>query len=198
MPPPAPAPAPAPGLWSATAPPPPAPTPAPPVEVEVAGIGLVAAVDPVGVGRAGSMEIPADASRVGWYKYGPTPGSATGSSVLAGHVDSRRQGRGAMFALRGLEVGEPVRVRLADGTVVGYRVVARELLAKADLPVTELFSRAGPPRLTLITCGGDYDRASGGYQDNVVVTAVPEDPDGSDQAADVESHATTVHTIGIA
>ena len=31
----------------------------------------------------------------------------------------------------------------------------------------------GDPRLTLISCGGYYDRANGGYQDNVVVTAVP-------------------------
>lgn len=144
------------------------------------------------------MVIPKDAHRVGWYQHGAAPGSATGSAVLAGHVDSRRQGRGAMFALREVEVGEPVRVRLADGTIIGYRVVARELLAKAALPVTELFSRAGPHRLTLITCGGDYDRAIGGYQDNVVVTAVPEDLTGSALAADVENHATTVRTTGIA
>jgi len=29
----------------------------------------------------------------------------------------------------------------------------------------------GAPVLTLVTCGGSYDRARGGYQANVVVTA---------------------------
>jgi hypothetical protein len=164
---------PAPGLWSPAEAPPPAAAPARPVEVDIAGIGVAAAIDPVGVGRDGSMVIPDDALRVGWYQYGAAPGSATGSAVLAGHVDSLRQGRGAMFPLREIEVGASVRVRLADGTVVGYRVVARDQLAKEGLPVAELFSRTGPPRLTLITCGGDYDRAAGGYQHNVVVTAVP-------------------------
>jgi hypothetical protein len=174
------------------------PAPAPPVEVDIAGIGVIAPIDPVGVDRDGSMVIPGDAHRVGWYQHGAAPGSAGGSAVLAGHVDSRRQGRGAMFALRDAEVGEPVHVRLADGTVVAYRVVARELLPKAALPVAELFSSTGPPRLTLITCGGDYDRANGGYRDNVVVTAIPESPNAPAAAGDVDSPATTIRTPGIA
>jgi hypothetical protein len=203
-PPPAPSPAPPPAppssrvLWQPAPVPTPAPAAAAPVEVDIAGVGVVAAIDPVGVDRDGSMVIPEDAHRVGWYEHGAAPGSDKGSAVLAGHVDSRRQGRGAMFALRNVEVGEPIRVRLADGTIVGYRVVAHELVAKAALPVTELFSRAGPPRLTLITCGGDYDRGSGGYQDNVVVTAVPEGPTGSALGADVESHSTIAGRTGIA
>ena len=188
----------APGLWVAapTAPAPPAP--APPVEVDIAGIGVVAAIDAVGVSGDGSMVIPRDAHRVGWYRHGAAPGSASGSAVIAGHVDSRRQGRGAMFELRNVQVGDPVRVRLADGTVLGYRIIARELLAKAALPLTELFSRAGPHRLTLITCGGDYDPATGGYQDNVVVTAVPDALDGSALAGGGEGEGITVRTPGVA
>ena len=195
---PAPDPGPAPGLWAAAPKPPHAPAPAPPVEVDIDGVGVVAAIEPVGVGPDGSMVIPEDADRVGWYQYAAAPGSPGGSAVLAGHVDSRRQGRGAMFALRDVDVGAPVRVHLADGTTVSYRVVARELLAKAALPVDELFSRDGPPRLTLITCGGDYDRATGGYQHNLVVTAVPETADDPAPAALAHGQATTVRTVGIA
>ncbi len=174
-----------PGLWPvapevAT----PVPAPAPPVEVDIADAGILAGIDPVGVGQDGSMVIPTNADRVGWYQYGPAPGAAGGSAVLAGHVDSRRQGRGAMFALRWVEVGAPVRIRLADGVVVSYRVIARELLAKRDLPVADLFSGDGPPRLTLITCGGEYDGSSGGYRDNVVVTAVPDPAVEPDRVTD--------------
>ena len=72
-----------------------------------------------------------------------------------------------------LTVGDTMTVRTADGVKHRYRVVARELISKGRLPVTELFAVDGPPRLTIISCGGYYDEANGGYQDNVVVTAVP-------------------------
>jgi hypothetical protein len=36
-----------------------------------------------------------------------------------------------------------------------------------------VFARTGAPRLRLITCGGEYDVDAGGYQQNLVVTAVP-------------------------
>ena len=54
-----------------------------------------------------------------------------------------------------------------------YRVVSRELISKKRLPLEELFAIDGPARLTLISCGGYYDHDNGGYQDNVVVTAIP-------------------------
>ena len=50
---------------------------------------------------------------------------------------------------------------------------ARELLDKRALPVDLLFTREGPPRLTLVTCGGPFLPDIGGYRDNVVVVAEP-------------------------
>ncbi len=44
---------------------------------------------------------------------------------------------------------------------------------KRALPLEELFRRDGREVLTLITCGGPYLADAGGYQDNVVVSAVP-------------------------
>ena len=41
------------------------------------------------------------------------------------------------------------------------------------LPVDVLVSRDGPPRLTLVTCGGPFLPDVGGYRDNVVVVAEP-------------------------
>jgi hypothetical protein len=51
-------------------------------------------------------------------------------------------------------------------------VIGRQEFAKQDLPA-DLFSRQGPPTLTLITCGGAFDEATGHYVDNVVVVASP-------------------------
>lgn len=148
------------------------PTPRP-VLVEVPRLRLRATVLPVGVTADGAMRIPRDARRVGWYRFGPAPGAPEGSAVLAGHVDSRAQGRGVFFRLATIEVGDTVRVTQAGGEVLAYRVVARESIRKQRLPADELFARDGSPRLTLITCSGPYVAEQGGYQDNLVVTATP-------------------------
>jgi sortase (surface protein transpeptidase) len=147
-------------------------TPAP-TRLAVPALGIDAPVDPVGVSENGAMEIPADVARVGWYEFGPAPADAAGSIVLAGHVDSRTQGLGAMAALRDAAVGDEVQVTDAAGTVTRWQVVARETLHKEALPVQELFDRSGPPRLTLLTCGGPFLEELRSYRDNVVVLAEP-------------------------
>ncbi len=149
------------------------PDPAPaPVAVSVPGSGVAAAVDPVGVTGSGLMELPADVDRVGWYRFGPTPGQP-GSAVLAGHVDGAEQGLGPLAALRSVEPGQPVEVTDAAGRVSRWRVVSRDLVEKDALPLAALFARSGEPRLVLLTCGGPFRPELGSYRDNVVVVAVP-------------------------
>jgi sortase (surface protein transpeptidase) len=143
-----------------------------PVRLSVPALGVDSAVDPVGVEPDGQMTVPAEVDRVGWYRFGPAPGGA-GSAVIAGHVDSRTQGLGAMAPLRDAAVGDEVVVTDAAGTSTRWRVVSRELIEKQVLPLDRLFTRAGPPRLTLITCGGPFLPEYRSYRDNVVVIAEP-------------------------
>jgi hypothetical protein len=183
VPPPSAAAAPAPGSATSTvpsvpavptrdaAPTPPAAVPAP-VRLVVPALGVDAAVDAVGVAADGSMALPTDVDRVGWYRFGPVPG-AEGSAVLAGHVDGWDQGLGALAPLREAAVDDEVLVTDAVGTTTRWRVVGRELLEKEALPVDTLFARAGDPRLVLVTCGGPYLPDLRSYRDNVVVVAVP-------------------------
>ena len=65
------------------------PTP-PPVRLVVPDVGIDMAVDPVGVRDDGEMEIPEDADRAGWYRFGPAPADPAGATVVAAHVDSVR------------------------------------------------------------------------------------------------------------
>lgn len=143
-----------------------------PVRLEVPALGVDTAVDPVGVEPDGQMTIPAEVDRVGWYRFGPAPGDA-GSAVIAGHVDDREQGLGAMAPLREAEVGAEIVVTEAAGTAQRWQVVSRELIQKQVLPLDRLFARDGPPRLTLITCGGPFLPEFASYRDNVVVVAEP-------------------------
>ncbi len=145
-----------------------------PVGLDVDAIAIAAApVDPVGVEPGGSMEIPTDISRVGWYEYGPAPGDDEGTAVLTAHVDSRIQGKGVFYDLDALRPGDAVDVVMDDGTSRAFVVDEVRQIPKVDLPTGELFRRDGEPRLALITCGGDFDPSSRHYRDNLVVLATP-------------------------
>ena len=144
-----------------------------PTSLTIASLGVAAPVETIGVAPDGTVAIPHDADHVGWYQYGPAPGAASGSAVIVGHRDSRTQGRGALYNLGAVNLGDQIRIRLSNGRTLTYRVVERRLYLKQGLPWATFFTGQGPPRLTVITCGGDYVATRGGYQDNLIVTAVP-------------------------
>jgi hypothetical protein len=83
-----------------------------------------------------------------------------------------RFGLGPLVRLRDIEVADSLTVGLSDGGRLKYVVVRVERFDRDALPGS-LFSRSGPRILRIITCGGEYDADSGGYQSNLVVTAVP-------------------------
>jgi sortase (surface protein transpeptidase) len=145
---------------------------APPVRLAVPALGVDVAVDAVGVTADGQMALPGDVDRAGWYRFGPVPG-APGSAVVAGHVDDVEQGLGELAPLREAAPGDEVVVTDDAGVSTRWVVVGRELVDKQALPVDALFRRDGPPRLTLVTCGGPFLPEVGGYRDNVVVVAEP-------------------------
>jgi hypothetical protein len=144
----------------------------PPKKLRIPAIDVVASVNPVGVDAAGDFAVPPSVDQVGWYRFGPGVNASAGSVVIAGHVDSREQGRGAFFRLRELERGDEVTVTGDDGVVHTFRVIAREEYRKTKIPLDRYFARDGEPRLTLITCGGPFDPVARHYRDNIVITAV--------------------------
>ena len=76
------------------------------------------------------------------------------------------------YRLRDLGRGDAVRVRRADGRWLRFEVTGTARYAKAEFPTEAVF---GPVtgQVLMITCGGAFDRSSGHYLDNVVVTATP-------------------------
>jgi hypothetical protein len=171
------------------APPARAPDPGPamravPVHIRVASIGVDAELVQVGILEDDVMEVPDDVRTIGWYDPEPDPATGAGlgvipglqgTAVLAGHVDSRTQGRGALYDLRELAVGDTIEVDHADGSSTVWQVTDVIRYPKATLPYHEVFTWAGPPRLALITCGGEFDRTARSYTDNIVAYAVPLD-----------------------
>jgi hypothetical protein len=144
-----------------------------PARVTLRRLGIDAPVTGVGIDvRLGLLDVPPNIGSVGWWRDGAAPGSAAGTILLGGHVDSARRGAGAFYALKGARHGDTITLRSGGGTTRSYRVTSVRRVRKAALP-TSIFTRTGERRLVLVTCGGPFDSKIKRYRDNVIVTAVP-------------------------
>jgi Sortase domain len=144
-----------------------------PRQLAVPRLALEMPIVPTKVDGAGAMALPPKPTEIGWYAYGPRPGDPQGSAVLGGHLDSREYGIGPLAVLRRLRDGDVIVVRTTTGREA-FRVTSVRMIRKQALPLRTLFDRDGQRRLRIVTCGGPYIRFRGGYQDNLVVTAVPD------------------------
>ena len=149
-------------------------SPLEPGRVQISALGIDAPVFPVSIGLStGALAVPPRIHRAGWWQDGMTPGSRTGATLIAGHVDSAKAGLGAFGPLRGARRGQKVQVTTRNGRSITYRVVSVQVVPKSQLPAS-IYSRRGRERLVLVTCGGPFDSSVGHYRDNIVVTAVPD------------------------
>jgi hypothetical protein len=129
---------------------------------------------------------PADPQVLGWWADGAQPGAATGSALVVGHTV--HSGGGALDDLETLVEGDQVLVRSTrteDGEgalrTMEYVVETVRVYRKGRLAerAAELFSQEVDGRLVLLTCE-DWDGTR--YLSNVVVTALPVDPEVSPTA----------------
>jgi hypothetical protein len=141
-----------------------------PVWVSVPAIGIKkTSLIHLGLTKSGALQVPDTTTVAGWFTGGPRPG-ATGSAVIAGHVDSKT-GPGIFFWLRALKPGDKVYVGRADGTMAVFIVTRVHQYAKDKFPTAAVYGAVPDPELRLITCGGIFDRSLGSYLSNVVVFA---------------------------
>lgn len=126
-------------------------------------------VVPVGVDDDHALVLPPVTS-VGWWIGSSAVGDAHGQVVIAGHLDDDRGRIGTFAALSTLRPGDHVTVGATTRRAT-YRIVSLHVYRKTGLP-RSLFAAGGPPRLTLITCGGPFTPGKG-YADNVVAVGVP-------------------------
>jgi sortase (surface protein transpeptidase) len=145
-----------------------------PERITIPDIDVRSTVQPVGtVDRV--LQIPPKPWEVGWWEAGVGQGSDHGTTVLVAHLDSRTYGVGPFARAKDLRVGADMTLRDEPGDAQRYRVSAVDTYLKQGLPYEELFAQTGPPRVVLVTCGGQYDRDAGGWDSNVVVTFTPEE-----------------------
>ena len=140
-----------------------------PMTIEIPAIDSRAAVDPLGLNPDGTLAVPTDFGRAGWYTGRPTPG-ATGPAIIIAHVDSKA-GPAVFKRLRDLKPGDEVVVTRTDRSVVTFAVDRVESHPKKAFPTNAVYDPTPGATLRLITCGGSFDRKVGHYRDNVVAFA---------------------------
>jgi sortase (surface protein transpeptidase) len=133
-------------------------------------IGVDAVIDPVGVDSRRAMLAPPTLDDVAWYGLGPAPGQK-GDAVIAGHLGLPALPAVFRF-LRLLKPGDTFKVVWPDGHAVAFRVTTLAVMSASSVAPPGLFSRSGPPRLSLVTCAGSWDAAGRTYTERLIVTAV--------------------------
>ena len=141
-----------------------------PKRLMIPAIGVDAGFEFVGLSADGAMDVPKDAAKVAWYRLGPRPGER-GNAVVAGHVDWG--GKLAVFwALSRRKAGDVVEVTAADDRRYEFVVQWVRWYDASKAPVQEVFAQGDSTEITLITCGGEFDRSTRQYLSRVVVRAV--------------------------
>ena len=140
-----------------------------PITIQIPVIAASAPVDPLGLNRDGTLQVPTDFGRAGYYTGRPPPG-ATGPAIIVAHVDSK-SGPAVFARLRELKPGAEVTVTRADRSAVIFVVDRVESHRKNAFPTNAVYDPTPGSTLRLITCGGSFDRRAGHYRDNVIAFA---------------------------
>jgi hypothetical protein len=143
-----------------------------PVAIYIPHIGVRAKILSLGLTSRGTVRVPPLTRPfvTSWYNRGPTPG-APGAAVIFGHVDSAAVGPAVFYRLGDLRPGDLIYVTLQDQRTALFRVYSAALYQKAEFPDQAIYGYTSWPSLRLVTCGGQFDAATGHYLSNTVVFA---------------------------
>lgn len=142
--------------------------PTDPKYITLPSIGAEGFLRKVGVDQNKQVATPDNINMAGWFVDTVRPGEK-GNSIIDGHV-SGWVNKGIFKDLIKLKSGDTYSVEFGNGDKKTFKV--KEV---KDVPVDEaasiLFSQDPgiTNQLSLITCGGKFDRASNQYENRVIV-----------------------------
>ncbi len=143
--------------------------PSRPVRFQIPAIRVDTALIDLGLQRDGTLQVPPDGTRAGWFTGAPSPGER-GPAVMTGHVDWAGH-QGVFYDLRHLPVGARITVSRRDGSTAVFNVTGTQQVRKGSFPTRAVYDDIDHPALRLITCGGSFDHTAHSYRDNIVVFA---------------------------
>lgn len=140
-----------------------------PERIIIPKIDVNAKVIDLGLNPDGTLEVPENYGKTGWWTGGAKPGEK-GSAVIVGHLDSKTS-PAVFYKLPSLKAGDLIKVTDTAGKIVNFKVERLKQVPKDNFPTNEVYTMTGEPSLRLVTCGGKFNRSSGHYLDNVIVFA---------------------------
>ena len=140
-----------------------------PTKLTIPAIGVTTTLEALTLKPDGTLPVPSNNARAGWYAAGVRPGSI-GPAIIDGHVDSATA-PAVFFRLKDLHVGDEIRVLRQDGTTVRFQVDSMNAYPKAAFPQSAIYGPTTNAVLRLVTCTGQFDQASKNYLDNLVVSS---------------------------
>ena len=143
--------------------------PVAPVGLAVESAGIDAGIEALRV-VDGVMQDPSGPWVVAWYENLGAIGRA-GNIVMAGHIDYWNVGPAVFYNLSTLEPGDEVVLSGDDGKIYPYAVEWVRQYDSASMPLEDVVGPTEGESVTLITCGGAFDYASGLYLQRTVVRA---------------------------
>ena len=141
-----------------------------PVRLVIPTLSINTNVQYTTITKRGTMGTPNNFTDVAWYGYGVAPGQS-GEAVIDGHVDNGLGLAGVFLHLDNIQTGDDIYVTEKDGTILHFQVTDITSYDYANLPMDQIISSTGSPRLALITCGGDWISSEHIYDKRLVITA---------------------------
>jgi hypothetical protein len=136
------------------------------------------------VGLDGVMPNPEGSDDIAYYDFSAWPGKGgkpgAGNAVFAGHVDSGSKPckngtvpppcQAVLWDLNNLRVGDEIQV-VVGGQTLTYVVKSNQPVSASSGPWDTIVSATQTPSITIITCGGDFNRETREYTNRQVVVA---------------------------
>lgn len=127
-------------------------------------------IEEVGVLEDGTLDVPKDWNRAGWYAQGAKPGEV-GNVIIDGHYDTNTGKPAAFWGLKDLKLNDKVLIVDTLGRIFVYKVEEKFYISINDPNRAQVFNSSQDKILTLITCGGVWDNISGTYNKRLVIKA---------------------------
>lgn len=141
-----------------------------PRSIILPSVGKRGFIQKVATDQHGAIAVPGNVHVAGWYTGSPKPGQV-GNSIIDGHVRGY-YADGVFVSLAKLKPGDKVQIEYGDRTTRGFTVIER-VSVSADKATEEQYKEVanGGSQLTLITCGGAFDKQNREYKERVIVRA---------------------------
>lgn len=141
-----------------------------PIRIEIPKMGVATNIVHVGITPENVMEVPTDASTIGWYTKGVKPGQF-GGAILNGHYDTPTGRPAVFYNLELLGKGDEIIITTDQDERFVFRV--NDLLSQPykSFPKELVYGNAIGQELRLITCDGVWSSAERSYSKRLVIYA---------------------------